>query len=94
MIHFWGSITPISNLPNNSSHLLQKQCRRFIPLLISLPLHHLPSVALSLLFHIFAVLVVSFSGIFKGMFHHIFYSSGSTHYLGLVWLLEPSIMGT
>jgi hypothetical protein len=94
MIHFWQSITPISNLPNNLSYLLKKQCWQFIPLLISLSLHHLPSVAPSLLFHIFAVLVVSFSRIFMGMFHHILYSSGSTHHIGLVWLLKPSIMGT
>ena len=88
MIHSWRSITPISNLPNNFSHLLQKQCWQFIPLLISLPLHHLRSVTPSLLFHTFGVLVVSFSGIFTGMFHHILYSSGSTHHIGLVWLME------
>ncbi len=88
MIHFWWSITSISNLlPHNLSHLLQKKCWQFIPLLIFLPLHHLPSVAPSLLFHIFAVLVVSFSGIFTGMFHHILYSSGSTHNIGSVWSL-------
>ncbi len=85
MIHFWQSITPISNLPNNLSHLLRKQCWQFIPLLISLPSHHLPSVTPSLLFHTFGVLVVSFSGIFTGMFCHILYSSGSTHHIGLVW---------
>jgi hypothetical protein len=45
MIHFWQSITPISNLPNNLSHLLWTKCWRFIPLLISLPSHHLPSVS-------------------------------------------------
>jgi hypothetical protein len=38
-------------------------------------------------FHIFAVLVVSFSGISTGMFHHILYSSGSTHHIGSVWSL-------
>ncbi len=38
-IHFWQSITPISNLPNKLSHLLRKQYWQFIPILISLPSH-------------------------------------------------------